>query len=412
MANPERYARVKRLFLEAGVLPRGKRTDFLRAACEGDASLVEDVRALLTVDEADPAFLEAPALRAESAGLAPGTRLGHFVVQRTLGEGGMGIVYEALEDEAGRRVALKVIRPGFITARLRSRFRHEVRVLGQLRHPGIAQIYEAGTVELVGEDVPYFAMELVDGRPFLEVARALDVPGRLALIAQVCDAVHHAHQKGVIHRDLKPGNILVEERATTGDTGTVMPLQVKVLDFGIARAADPEAEPLSVRTDAGQLVGTMQYMSPEQAAGDRGGIDIRSDVYSIGVIGYEALSGRLPYAVRDRALHEAARIIHEAEPARLGAADRSLRGDVETIIGKALEKDPRHRYQSAAELGADLRRFLRDEPIAARPASALYQVRKFAHRHRALVGAAGVIALSMVGGTVLSTWQARLALAA
>jgi WD40 repeat protein/predicted Ser/Thr protein kinase len=413
MEGPERYARVKRLFLAAGSMPKGPRTRFLEAECGGDSALAADVRQLLTADEGSEEFLERPAVDAGSGGLAPGTRLGHFVVERVLGEGGMGMVYEALEEEAGRRVALKVIRPGFVTARLRSRFRHEIRVLGQLRHPGIAQIYEAGTVGAAGEQVPYFAMELVDGRPLLEVARGLGVRGRLALIAQVCEAVQHAHQKGVIHRDLKPGNILVEDSAatdTTGSGGTALPLRVKVLDFGIARAADPEAGTATVRTEAGQLVGTLPYMSPEQARGEW--LDVRSDVYSIGVIAFEALSGRLPHAVRDRPLPEAARIIQEAEPTRLGSVDRALRGDIETIVARSLEKDPRKRYQSAADLGADIRRYLRDEPIVARPHSALYQMRKFARRHRALVASAALVLAAMSAATVVSIYQARVAVRA
>ncbi len=423
MPTPDHYGRAKTLFLSARRLPRGERTRFLRTECGDDATLEAKVRRLLTLEEQEPEFLEKPAVEpggggGRGLGLGPGTRLGGFRIVRLLGEGGMGVVYEAQEDEPGRRVALKLIRAGFFSDRLRARFRHEVRILGQLRHPGIAQIYEAGTLEVSGESVPYFAMELIEGRPLLESARALGVRERLALIAQICDAVHHAHQKGVIHRDLKPGNILVEAAPTTegaagqSGTGTASPFQVKVLDFGVARAIDTDSGALratTAYTHAGELIGTLPYMSPEQAAADPSAMDIRSDVYSIGVIAYELLTGRLPCDLEGKPLAEAARAIAEQEPVRLGSIDRSLRGDAETIVAKALQKEPRHRYQSAAEFAADIRRHLRDEPIVARPASALYQLRKFARRHKPLVFAAALVMLAMAAATVVSAWQARVA---
>jgi hypothetical protein len=309
-------------------------------------------------------------------------------------------------------VALKIIRSGAFSERLRARFRHEIRILGQLRHPGIAQIYEAGTLSIGAEHVPFFAMELVEGPPLLRFAeeRRLSDTDRLLLIAQVCDAVHHAHQKGVIHRDLKPGNILVEDSPTTDGSGTAAPMQVKVLDFGISRLTDTQS--ITIRTEPGQLVGTLPYMSPEQVTGAGEAVDIRSDVYSIGIIAFELLTDRLPYAVREAALPEAVRIVHDAEPARLGMMRRELRGDVETIVAKALEKNPKDRYQSAAELAADIRRFLRDEPILARPASALYQIRKFARRHRPLVVSACVVVLAMAAATAVSVRQAGIAIRA
>ncbi len=423
MPTPEEYGRAKTLFLSARRMPRGERTRFLLAECSGDTALEAKVRRLLTLEEEEPEFLEKPAIepRADGgvgAGDGPGARLGGFRIVRVLGEGGMGVVYEAQQDEPARRVALKLIRAGFFSERLRSRFRHEVRILGQLRHPGIAQIYEAGTLDLSGDPTPYFAMELVEGRPLLQAAAGLGVRERLALVAQICDAVHHAHQKGVIHRDLKPGNILVEAAPTaegTGSypgTGTAAPFQIKILDFGVARAIDTGSGSLLVttaRTHAGELIGTLPYMSPEQAAADPAAMDIRSDVYSIGVIAYEVLTGRLPCDLEEKPLAEAARAIAEQEPARLGSIDRSLRGDAETIVAKTLQKDPRHRYQSAAELAADIRRHLRDEPIVARPASALYQLRKFARRHKPLVFAAATVMIAMATATVVSAWQARVA---
>ncbi len=416
MLGPDRYATAKRVFLEASRMPRGERTRFVLTQCEGDDELHEHVRRLLAVDESGDEFLERPALAVAGSGLAPGTRLGRYRVVRLLGEGGMGVVYEAEQDEPARHVALKIIRAGYLSERLRSRFRHEIRVLGQLRHPGIAQIYDAGTLEVGGERVPYFAMELIEGRLLLACAGALKlgVRERLELVAQVCDAVHHAHQKGVVHRDLKPANILVEETGSTdGDAPSGRPpLQVKVLDFGVARVTDADVRAVTIQTSAQQLVGTVPYMSPEQAAADPEGVDIRTDVYSIGVVAFELLAGRLPHPIQGRALHEAVRAIREDEPARLGSIDRALRGDVDTIVAKALEKDRERRYGSAAEMAADIRRFLRDEPIAARPPSALYHLRTYARRHKPLVAAAGIVLLAMVAATIVSAWQAGVALRA
>jgi WD40 repeat protein/serine/threonine protein kinase len=409
MSGAAEYARAKELFLEASRLPPGDRTRFLHAKCGADATLEGCVRRLLALDQQEDEFLAGPALAYPGSSVDPGTRLGHFRIVHLLGEGGMGVVYEAHQDEPDRRVALKLIRHGNFSERLRARFRHEIRVLGHLRHPGVAQIYEAGTLAHAGEHIPYFAMELVEGEPLLQYASRLGMRDRLALVAQICDAVHHAHQKGVIHRDLKPGNIMVEAAPSTGATmesGTVVPFQVKILDFGVARAIDHDSAAPSVHTQAGQLIGTLPYMSPEQAAGDTDAIDTRSDVYSIGVIACQVLIGRLPYEVEGKLLPEAARIIRDQEAVRLSAIDRSLRGDVETIVAKALQKDRRMRYQSAAELAADVRRYLRDEPIVARPASAIYHLRKFARRHKTLVAAAALVVVTMGAGTAVSMWQA------
>jgi tetratricopeptide (TPR) repeat protein len=279
------------------------------------------------------------------------------------------------------------------------RFRHEAEVLGQLLHPGIAQIYEFGLGEAWFSGVPtpaqpYFAMELVSGAPLVEFAATaqLDVREALELLARVCDAVQHAHQKGVIHRDLKPSNILV------GAEG-----QPKVLDFGVARLAGTGS---AEQTRAGQLIGTIPYMSPEQLAG-AGQADTRSDVFALGVIGYELLTGALPFAVEDLPLPQAIRIMAEQDARPAGAARSALRGEVQSLLAKALDRNPERRYGSAGELAADIRRYLRHEPLAARPATAAYQLCKFARRHRTLVGAGLAVVVVLAGAAGWTAWAWR-----
>ena len=322
--------------------------------------------------------------------------IGRYRILRRHGEGGMGTVYEAEQDNPRRTVALKVIRPGLVSPELVKRFNHEAQILARLQHSGIAQVYEAG----MGENgQPFFAMEFIRGMPLDEYARSrgLDAPARLELLARVCDAVQHAHEKGVIHRDLKPGNILVDE------TG-----QPKVLDFGVARVTAADLLTSASRTQAGQLLGTLSYMSPEQIAADPAGLDGRSDVYTLGVILFELLAHRLPYQLEQLPAHQVARVIQQQEPSRLGSIDTIYRGDVEIIVGKTLEKDKTRRYASAGDLASDIRRYLRGEAILARPASALYQLRKFARRNRALVaGASGIFAALLVGTAVSIVFAVR-----
>jgi len=364
------------------------------AGAAGDES--EDTQSMPSATGATPAASAFPA------------RIGRYAIRGVLGEGGMGTVYEAEQDQPRRVVALKVIRAGHLSPQLLRRFEHESLVLGRLQHPGIAHVYEAGTIEDArGQPVPFFAMELIRGVSLTTYAarNKLGTRARLELIARICDAAYHAHQKGVIHRDLKPGNILVDESG-----------QPKILDFGVARAIDSDVQQATLhtdigqpRTEIGQLVGTAPYMSPEQVRGDPDELDTRSDVYALGVVAYELLTGRLPYKVGRKTTHEAVRVILEEEPTRLSSLDRTLRGDVETIVAKALEKDKVRRYQSAEAFAGDIRRSLKDEPIAARPASTWYQVTKFSKRNKALVG--GVVAsfIMLLAGIAGTAWQARVA---
>ena len=338
------------------------------------------------------------------------TRIGRFQILREIGRGGMGIVYEAQQDEPFRRVALKVIHPGMISRGLLRRFRQETRAMAQLLHPGIARIYEAGTgVDGAGGSVrPYFVMELVEGRTLLQFAsdQSLDTRARLEMIARVCEALHHAHQKGVIHRDIKPDNILVQMSAECGtaDAPAVLPsgVQPKVLDFGVARlTAEPDTA--SLHTQAGQIVGTIPYLSPEQADGESAVADIRSDVYSTGVVAYELLSGTLPFDTTNLPVHKAVKVVLSDSPRRLGSVSPALRGDIETIVHKAMDRSPDHRYQSAADLAADIRRYLANQAIAAHRPSIVYQTRKFIARHRALVGGSIATVLMLIAGVIVAS---------
>ncbi len=334
--------------------------------------------------------------------LPPGTRIGRYTIESPLGVGGMGAVYRATQQSPHRTVALKLMKPGLVSPRALRRFELESELLGKLTHPGIAQIHEAG----MHHGAPYFAMEYVPGPTLTEYAETnkLGTRDRLALFAQICDAVHHAHTKGIIHRDLKPHNILV---AHVGEPPKPQP---KILDFGVARATDADTQSATMRTDVGQIIGTIPYMSPEQVAADPGDIDTRSDVYALGVVLYELLAGRLPYDLQRKMIHEAARVIREDEPTRLSSINTALRGDVETIVAKALEKDRERRYQTALDLGSDIRRYLTDQPIAARPPSTWYQLTKFSKRNKALVtGTAAAFAALLLGlaGTTYGLIQAN-----
>jgi serine/threonine protein kinase len=405
MAEPSPQ-RIEELFDQAIDLDPARRAAFLDEQCKGDADLRAAVEKLLHLDskaQAGQSLLRSPLASTRPEALAqPAPRFPAIVryrVVRLLGEGGMGTVYEAEQDNPRRTVALKVLRAGLASPALLARFRHEAQILGRLHNPGIAQIYEAG---LADDGQPFFAMEFIRGLPLDEYAdrHRLDVAARLALLARVCDTVQHAHDQGVIHRDLKPANILVE------DTG-----QPKVLDFGVARATDADLLTQAGLTRTGQVLGTPDYMSPEQVAGDPAAIDHRADVYALGVILFELLAHRPPYQLEGRPLAEMARLILEAEPPRLGSVNPELRGDVETIVAKALAKDPARRYQSAADMAADLRRWLAHEPIQARPPSALYQLRQFARRHKALVGGVfatvAALVLGLLGTILFAVGEAR-----
>ena len=339
--------------------------------------------------------------------------VGRYRILGKLGEGGMGVVYEAEQQNPNRRIAGKVVRGGRTVTETQVRlFQREVDTLARLDHPDIGAIYESGCTD---EGLHYFAMELIRGKPLDEYIRdrpqpvgADELRFRLALFRRIADAVHYAHQRGVIHRDLKPSNIIVTERRETshdsgmsigGLSGIVGMPGIKILDFGLARITEGDLATATMATEIGVIKGTLAYMSPEQALGIPDAIDMRSDVYALGVILFEMLSGTRPYEVSDRSLAEAVRVIGEQRPRSLRQASAGLvrfDADVETIVAKALEKEVGRRYGSAAELSGDVVRYLSSQPILARPPSTAYLLKKLIARNRVASAFAGVLLLALV----------------
>ena len=438
MIDP-RWKRAKQVFHEALDNTGPERARFVAAACADDPELRAKVEGLLKAHDEAGAFLLSPTRGADeatrtSAQLAAtdppealGTRIGPYKLLQVIGEGGFGIVYMAEQEQPiRRRIALKIIKLGMDTKEVIARFEAERQALAMMEHPNIARVFDAGATE---SGRPYFVMELVQGVPITNYcdANRLTTRERLDLFIDVCKALHHAHEKGLIHRDIKPSNVMV-----TLHDGTPVP---KIIDFGVTKATNQRLTERTLFTAYGQFVGTPAYMSPEQAEMSGLELDRRSDIYSLGVLLYELLTGTTPFeaeTLRDRGFIEMLRVIREEDPptpsARLsslgdrlievagrrhvepGALARLVHGDLDWIVMKAIDKDRRRRYGSASELLDDIRHYFRNEPVVARPPSAAYRLRKFAKRRRgylmagASVVAAGAlgVAIAQVGGFVSS----------
>ena len=396
--DPEGFLRVRAAF-EAALEARGDLRDAVLVEALGDApALLAEARAMLRGHASGGDFLEPPtddtlASVAErevaSTALAPGVAIGDFVLVRPIGSGGMGDVWEARQRRPERRVALKIMRSGFGSERSRRRFQEESEVLARLSHPSIAQVLASGVLAAEEPQLerPWFAMELIEASQALtRYASGRTLEHRLSLLRETCDAVHHGHVRGVIHRDLKPDNVLVDADG-----------RVKVIDFGIARDADQDAARASL-TAGGELLGTLAYMSPEQVRGDRDRIDVRTDVHALGVLLYELLTGRLPWRTELHRWTDLASEILERDALAPSRLQPELSRELDWIVARALAKDPERRYPSAQALADELRRFLNHQPLMAGPESASYQALKFARRHRAwVVGGAVAAGLLLLG---------------
>ena len=425
------FQSVENILAEAVEIAPAERRAFIAQACGGNAELRAKVERLLASHDRAGSFLEHPAMVLDTVALpanpvAVGARIGPYKLLEIIGEGGMGVVYLAEQQEPVRRqVAIKVIKPGMDSKQIVARFEAERQALALMDHPNIARVLEAGSID-TGH--PYFVMELVRGiaiTDYCDQAR-LTVRQRLDVFMQVCRAVQHAHTKGVIHRDLKPSNVLV-----TSDDGVPVP---KIIDFGVAKALEQPLTERTLHTGFAQMVGTPLYMSPEQAEFNLRGVDTRSDIYSLGVLLYKLLTGAAPFdkeRLRTADFDELRRILREEEPPRpstrvstLGAGlatvseqrgvdagklRQVLRGELDWIVLKALEKERDRRYETASAFAADVQRYLNDEQVEACPPSAGYRLRKFVRRNRGALATASVIVVALAAATAVSTWQAAVA---
>jgi eukaryotic-like serine/threonine-protein kinase len=433
--TPARWQQVDRLLEAALELPAAERAAFLAQSCNGDEALRQEVLSLLAGSEQADDFFETPplddvaeVLRHKASAFAPGQQIGPYRILRELGRGGMGLVFLAVraDDAYQKQVAIKLVSPSPLQPELLRRFRRERQILADLEHPNIARLLDGGTTE---QGWPYVVMEYVEGVPLTHYCRErqLALGERLRLFLDVCAAVQYAHQNLIIHRDLKPANILVTELG-----GVKRP---KLLDFGIAKLLNPERQQLTAHeTQSGVLMMTPEYASPEQMRGEA--LTTASDVYSLGVLLYELLTGHLPYQLKSRALPEIIRAVCETEPLAPSATiekrqkdeggrmksktalphpslfrlpPSALRGDLDNITLTALQKEPTHRYHTVQQLSEDIQRHLNGELVLARQATLSYRVQRFVKRNRAIVVTTALVLLTLLGGIVATLRQARVA---
>ncbi len=424
----------REIFLSALDAPPEERAALLDSECAGDSALRRHVEDLLRVHDEPDSLLDSPridvgipksvdaATMAHSVSEQSGAQIGPYKLLQQIGEGGMGVVYMAEQtDPIERRVALKIIKPGMDTRQVIARFEAERQALAMMDHPNIAKVLDAG---VTNTGRPYFVMELVKGTPITEYCDVhhLTPRERLELFVPVCQAIQHAHQKGIIHRDIKPSNVLVADY----DDHPVP----KVIDFGVAKAIDHRLTEKTLFTEFGQVLGTIEYMSPEQAKLNQWDVDTRTDIYSLGVLLYELLAGEVPFdrqRLRSAALDELLRIIREEEPPRPSArastshslptiaANRNtepkklsmmIHGELDWIVMKALEKDRTRRFDTASKFAEDVEHYLNNETVEACPPSAAYRFQKFARRNKTVIGTLAAIAAALMIGTSVAIWQA------
>lgn len=404
------YQRIHAVLTEIGQLDPSDRESTISAFCGDDALLCKEVLAFLEAEdeiEAEHAFADEQILenraalerifdapkRSVSSAILP-EHIAHYRVIRCIGEGGMGIVYECEQPSPRRRVAVKVVDAFRGSPELQRRLINEAQIQGRLQHSAIAQVYEAGIAPIGERERPYFAMEFIDGRPINTYCtdNSLSVSKRLELIARVADGLEYAHHSGVIHRDLKPDNILV-----TADG------QPKVLDFGIARVTGEASMAATAMTRSGQILGTLAYMAPEQLASDPDSTTHAADVYAIGVILFELLTGRQPIELGGLSVVSAMRLLDIHVPTSVRTFDPGLDRDIETIVMHCLRREPGARYERAGALASDIRRYLSHRPVLARPTTRAYRAHKFVQRNRLLVGGVVATTLALVAGTVVAT---------
>ena len=416
---------IESAFFEARKLPVSERGTFLKNACHGNAELLDAVKELLDAESEPDSLLDSPLELSETScppvAEREGATVGRYRLLQKLGEGGFGVVFMAEQTEPVRRkVALKIIKPGMDSQAVIARFEAERQALAMMNHPNIASVLDGGTTS-AGR--PFFVMELVRGVSITEYCdkKRLSPKERIRLFVDICGAIQHAHQKGIIHRDLKPSNVMV-----TLHDGTPV---VKVIDFGVAKAINQQLTSKTLFTRYGQMIGTPQYMSPEQAEMSGLDVDTRSDIYSLGVLLYELLTGSTPLTedrLRQASYVEMQRLICEEdlakpsvrwvqrppsrprqsrrnEACRILICESNCRGDLDSIVMKTLEKERDRRYRTAAELADDLKRYIHDEAVTARPPSIAYRVKKYVRKNRLLVGSAASIALILVLSTITST---------